>query len=304
MGLTGRYGFLSDFSSMNEMEARQRIQRLCENFGVQDFQFYDWAFSYSEATQGDHWTDAFLRSRPVSRATILTYIDEIHRLGGRAWAYVQAVGAEEYDLDYLKPHAFRLVDRSGRPYVHAGRFPCYFANAAWARFMVNRWAPDIMELGFDGIHWDTLGAIAGNYDAEKSGVLEFIQQSAELLPIFGLQQTMNFVSLAWWDPAVVQRFLTFPYVEVWSPEEEQKYYDQFHGGPLAGRRAVIAYYPSQDIPDGWDESQTMLARWEAAEHRGLSYLLVGDNLRRLHNEYFPNNRDLQSQEIRALQRAV
>jgi hypothetical protein len=67
---------------------------------------------------------------------------------------------------------------------------------------------------------------------------------------------------------------------------------------------VIAYYPSQDIPDGWNESQTMLARWEAAEHRGLRYLLVGDNLRRLHNEYFPNNRDLQSQEIRALQRAV
>lgn len=304
MGLTGRYGFLSDFSSMSEMEARQRIQRLYENFGVQDFQFYDWAYSYSEATQGDSWTDAFLRSRPVSRATILTFIDEIHRLGGRAWAYVQAVGAEEYDLDYLKPHAFRLVDRSGRSYVHAGRFPCYFANAAWARFMVNRWAPQIMELGFDGIHWDTLGAIAGNYDAEKSGVLEFIQQSAELLPIFGLQQTMNFVSLAWWDPAVVQRFLTFPYVEVWSPEEERKYYEQFHGGPLEGRRAVIAYYPSQDIPVGWDESQTMLARWEAAEDRGLSYLLVGDNLRRLHNEYFPNNRDLQSQEIRALQRAV
>jgi hypothetical protein len=304
MGLTGRYGFLSDFSSMSEADARQRIQKLYQNFGVREFQFYDWAYSYAEATHGDQWTDAFLRTRPICRFTILTYIDEIHRLGGRAWAYVQAVGAEEYDLDYLKPHAYRLIDWQGRAYVHAGRFPCYFANGAWARFMVQRWAPDIAALGFDGIHWDTLGAIAGHYEAEQRGILEFVQQSQELLPLFGLEQTMNFVSLAWWDAAVVRQCLAFPYAEVWSPEEEDRYYEQFRRGPLQGQTAVIAYYPSQDIPPGWDESRTMLARWAAAEHRGLSYLLLGDDLRRLHNEYFPNNRVLQDHEFQVLQRPV
>ncbi len=300
IGLQGRYGFMSDFRSMSETEARLRIQILYHLFDVREFQFYDWAASYSQPTDGDLWADAFSRSREVSLFTLRTFIDEIHRLGGRAWAYVQALGAEEADLTSLKPHVFRLIDSQGKAYNHADRFPCYFANSYWACFMVHRWAPGIAELGFDGVHWDTLGALAEDYTAESKGIADFIEQAAQLLPAFHLLQTLNFVSLAWWDSSLISQKLCFPYAEVWNRSEEQRYYQFIKSGPLEGRRGVIAYYPSQDLPLGWTEAENMQARWNEAEQHGLSYLVLGDNLRRLHNEYFPNNRGLELQDIRTL----
>ena len=49
--------------------------------------------------------------------------------------------------------------------------------------------------GFDGIHWDTLGKIAGDYGAEVEGTREFLRRAKESLAALGLSQTLNFVDL-------------------------------------------------------------------------------------------------------------
>src|SRR5687768_18429685 len=119
--LLGPYGFLTDFSCQPEALARRRVALMHEVMGIREFQFYDWFADYSTPVRGRRWKDPFFRRREICRDTIEVYLDEIHRRGGRAWAYVQSVGSERKDL----PHA-RLLDSKGKWYWHAGRFPTYF----------------------------------------------------------------------------------------------------------------------------------------------------------------------------------
>jgi hypothetical protein len=44
---------------------------------------------YSKPTTGSSWLDPFKHERQIHLETILTYVDEIHRHGGRAWAFTE-----------------------------------------------------------------------------------------------------------------------------------------------------------------------------------------------------------------------
>ena len=77
---------------------------------------------------------------------------------------------------------------------------------------------------FDGIHWDTLGHIAGDGVAETRGIQDFVETASVLLGRRGLRQTVNFVGMNWWDRDLVRRCCEFPYVEIWSTQTEKQYY--------------------------------------------------------------------------------
>src|SRR5215471_4952588 len=87
----GNYGFLTDFTCQSEADARGRIDTLVNTFHVTDVQFYDWFADYSTPTSGSSWTDPWFHAHQICRDTILFYIDELHRIGARAWAYVQSI---------------------------------------------------------------------------------------------------------------------------------------------------------------------------------------------------------------------
>jgi hypothetical protein len=299
VGLRGEYGYLTDFRCQSDAEARARIRTMAREFGIREFQLYDWFADYSTPTRGARWTDPFFRRREICRATLSAYISEIHRQGGRAWAYVQAVGAEETSWANAARQIFPLM-RGGRWHWHAGRFPCYFLNGAWARHMAARWAPEIRQLGFDGIHWDTLGALASDRAAETAGTHAFLRTTQAELRRHGLLQTLNFVDLAWWDVGVVLDTVEFPYAEVWSPGAEQAYYRAMFRPDLLQRRGAMAFYPSVAIPSGWTESRVLIARHQEAARHGLVYIAIGDGERRVVNEYWPNGKPLTTEERRAL----
>jgi hypothetical protein len=153
------------------------------------------------------------------------------------------------------------------------------------------------DLGFDGIHWDTLGPKAGDYGSEVSGTHAFLRRAKGSLAGLGLSQTMNFVNLAWWNPGLVASGLVaFPYAEVWSHALEESYYAAMNDRALAGMWGVMAFYPMVDKPEGWTDSEVMLARWaEAPKHR-LMYLILGDDERRLADAYFPDATPLSPSE--------
>jgi Glycosyl hydrolase family 66/TIR domain len=300
--LRGGYGFLTDYGLYPEAQARGRVATLVLTFGIKEFQFYDWFASYSKPTIGASWPDPFKGARQIYLETIRTYIDEIHRHGGRAWAYVQAVGAEEDYLADPRVRIYRLLDRNGNrcghpPPPESPRFRTYFLNEAWADRMTGIWGPAVKDLGFDGIHWDTLGPKAGNYGSEVSGTHEFLRRTKESLATLGLSQTLNFVDLAWWNPNLVTSGLVaFPYAEVWSMASEKRYYAGMNHPALAGRWGVMAFYPKVDKPEGSTDSEVMLARWaEAPKHR-LMYLILGDNEKRLDGPYFPDAMPLSTSE--------
>ena len=300
--LRGGYGFLTDYRSYSEAQARGRVATLVQTFGIKEFQFYDWFATYSKSTNGPSWPDPFKHERQIYRETILTYIDEIHRHGGRAWAYVQAAGADEVDLADPSAGIYPLLDRDGNRYGHPPEAPTpvfwtYFLNDAWADRMTDIWGPAVKDLGFDGIHWDTLGRKAGDYGAEVNGTHAFLRRAKGNLAALGLSQTINFVELAWWDPDLVASGLVaFPYAEVWSMISEKSYYAAMNDPALAGRWGVMAFYPTADKPEGQTDSEVMLARWaEAPKHR-LVYLILGDNESRLIGPYFPDATPLSPSE--------
>jgi hypothetical protein len=302
-GLAGEYGFLSCavLGPQPEAAIRARIGTMARDYGIREFQFYDWFADYSTPVAGDHWTDPYFHRSGISRRTIEISINEVHRQGARAWAYVQAVGAEEQQLENPKKDLWKLRDAKGEWHWHPPgtdkpRFPTYFANAAWAVHMIDRWGGPIKQLGYDGIHWDTLGRIAGDYGAETAGIHAFIRTAEGLLQGQGLRQTMNMVDLAWWDRAVVRKHLEFPYAEVWSPDTANRYYAEMDQPDMAGIRGVFAMYPSVSVPAGWTETDVIRARRSEGRKHHLVYLVVGDGARRMKNEYWPETVPLTAAE--------
>lgn len=305
--LLGEYGFLSSavLGPQPEPAIRARIATMARDFGIREFQFYDWFADYSTPVAGDQWRDPYFRRAEISRRTIQTSIDEVHRQGGRAWAYVQSVGAEERDLEDPKRDLWKLRDAKGEWHWHPPgtdkpRFPTYFANAAWAGHMVGRWAAPIKDLGFDGIHWDTLGRVAGDYEKESAGMHEFLRTAHGLLRTTGLRQTLNFVEMSWWDREVVRKFLEFPYAEVWSPAPASKYYAEMDQPDMTGTGGVIAFYPSVAVPPGSTELDVIRTRRRESRKHRLAYLVVGDGARRMKREYWPDTVALTSEEIACL----
>lgn len=306
-GRAGEYGFLSNavLGPQPEEAIRARIATMARDYGIREFQFYDWFADYSTPVAGDHWTDPYFHRNDISRHTIEISIDEVHRQSARAWAYVQVVGAEERELENPKQDVWKLRNAKGEWYWHPPgtdkpRFPTYFANAAWAKHMVGRWAVPIKDLGFDGIHWDTLGRIAGDYGAETAGIHAFIRTAEGLLQGQGLRQTMNMVDLAWWDRAVVREHLEFPYVEAWSTGTANRYYAEMDQPDMTGIRGVFAMYPSVSVPAGWIETDVIRARHDEARKHRLAYLVIGDGARRMKNQYWPETVPLTAAETACL----
>ncbi len=299
--LLGNYGVLSDFACKPDTDARAAVDIMSDSFGVREFQFYDWFADYSTPTSGTTWVDPFKRKNEICLATILAYIDEVHRRHGRAWAYVQAVGAEEDNLANADKGIHPLIDARGEWRRHEGRFPTYFLNEGWAGRMVTVWAGAAARLGFDGIHWDSLGPIAGDYGAESAGTGEFLRAARRALDGYGLRQTFNFVDLAWWDADLIDGgIVEFPYAEVWSRKTETKFYAIMDGGEPGKSRGVIAFYPNVDRDRNRSESQTMIARWNESRRHRLSYLLICNGARRVTGPYYPETAELSRKEMNVL----
>jgi hypothetical protein len=110
---------------------------------------------------------------------------------------------------------------------------------------------------------------------------------------------MNFVNVSWWDDSLLD-VVAFPYAEVWSMPIEQRLYAAMSTRAMRARWGVMAFYPSVDVPDGWTQSQVMLARWNEAPLHNLRYLVLGDGRSRLLDQYFPDAVALGDSEAAAM----
>jgi len=312
MVLLGEYGYISDFSIEPEV-ARENIRNM-KKYGIIEFQFYDWFSSYTHPPDlfWSRWINAYNPSYIIRMDTLKAYIEEIHKIGGRAWAYIQSV-AVDYDhdpcagIEKCKYTPTRLNSNNtnlGFNYIigkHSYR--TYNPSQEWATRMVNVWGKTVKELGFDGIHWDSLGIIS--LDNQTLGFLDFLERSSQLLTPLGLLQTFNFVDLHWLtDYPIVkccretylyyERFLKtvdFLYAEVWNSTQHSQYASLVR----SRQRGVVAFYPSidfsgrKDISDIYIQERNIMSRTTYSRENNLSYLIIGNGNRRLINEYFLND---------------
>ena len=246
-----------------------------------------------------------VHSRQICLQTIQWYIDELHVQGGRAWAYVQSIAAEENNLANAAQGIYPLVNAQGAPAVlgpsGAGvTYPLDFANAAWAQHQVG-----VLGLGsrIARVRRDSLGHAGSHRRGLRRGDRRIRRVPDDRGALTVQPRAPSNHELR--ERLVVGRFIA----RRWSPFHTPRYgpwpssssFTLTMSAPaMQSRWGVMAFYPSVDMPAGWTQSQVMLARWNEAPQHNLHYLVIGDGSDRLVNEYFPSDVPLTAAEITAL----
>lgn len=298
--MVGEYGAVTVFS-LKESEARLRVRRMFEVFQIREFQFYDAMQGYSHPPAPDlvEWQTACLNRR-VQKKIIRAYVDEVRRLGGRSWLYVQAMATDMGDTAWQE--GFHVL----------GQHFCYnrpvmdriMLSAAWGQHIAPQWANFTADLGFDGIHWDTLGA-DGNLPA-------FLHATQPVLQARGLRQTCNFVDGAGWqDSLLTSGVIAFPYWEVWNvPLVEDTFYRKlplWKSGTLAcypGENTLHIGEPQNKQEQGKFPLDIIVERWQKARLHGARYLVISDGLSHIQTAYLPNTIGISWKDIRKLRSAA
>lgn len=168
-------------------------------------------------------------------------------------------------------------------------FYCYKPTAAWGRYQARLYGAAASALGFDGVHWDTLGhQPCGAVDAEAyitaDGFGTFLKAAkAELASLTPspLLQTLNWVGAWGYRKEAHRPLVTFPYAECWEDDCQRHFLGNGSGLGEGGYGGVLAYYPCTN-------ATFLVGEWAYAASKGSSYLVLSDGARHLTNEYFPN----------------
>jgi len=304
--LRGEYGFLTVYDGITEQEARTRIQQMVKLFNVKEFQFYDAFRGYSNPPDaGDDFWHNKAFGRPVRSSILRAYVDEIRAQGGRSWLYVQAAATTPGDT-YLQ-QGFALAGQhvvDNRPLLDA-----VAPNGPWAEKIAPRWGDFAVELGFSGIHWDTLGKFSAVMETQTD-LPGFLRAAKGIVASRGLEQSANFVDGFGWDPSLVDdnypggRVILFPYWETWTmPVQEDFFFNQV--APNGG--GVFVCYPgkSVDHTGEWQNQGSvgiwpfdlLIMRWNQARSTGNAYLAIGDGIRHIDTQYFPANSPMSDEDV-------
>lgn len=299
-GMLGEYGSVTAFD-VTEEEARLRVRRMMEVFEIREFQFYDTMQGYSHppAPHLPEWRTACM-NKLVRRRIIRVYVDEIRRLGGRSWLYVQSMASDEGDAAWTA--GFEVI----------GKHFCYnrpvmdriVPNGGWAKHIAPQWARFAAGLGFDGIHWDTLGA--------DGDLPSFLLTAQPILRAEGLLQTCNFVDGAGWhDWLLSTSVVQFPYWEIWNVPLVR---DTFFARLKRWKTGVFACYPGigpvhTGEPQNNEEKgvfplDIMVKRWQRARRHGASYLVISDGVRHIQTAYLPYTIGISWADVRKVRGAV
>lgn len=295
--LLGNYGYVTRYN-VTEDEARQAVRLMFLTYGVREVQFYDVAFSYSQpfpSANASEWitkaSSCFTGTpRNVRRDTVMAYIDEIRKLGGRSWMYVQAVGADEPAAKLPGSTPYENSDGRQVTWLKNSPYPCFYVyqpTVAWARRQASIWGAAAADLGFDGIHWDQLG-VQSDSAAQNAWMGAnfslYLNETRRVLQQQQLRQSFNFVDGFGWRsnlylPAAPNiSSVTFPYWECWSDAAE----NAFFGLAIPG--SVFARYPDPGCcgnPPGFSADDLMVPRFNKSAAACGSYILVGDGERQV-----------------------
>lgn len=309
----GEYGFLSTFGGITEEQAREKVRRMVDLFGVLEFQFYDAFSGYSppaNESPPEEWTTP-LFSRPVTRAIVQACTDEIRKLRGRSWLYVQAMGTDPGDLEVQKGFTVIGKHRINNEVLLDVMLP----TADWAMRIASPWASFASALGFSGLHWDMLGNFKSRMP-DSSIVADFLRAADPQLRAHGLAQTCNFVDGYGWDASLVggtgwsSRVVAFPYWEAWTlPAAEDRFFEEV--APLG---SVLSCFPGKG-PDHEGERQNrdvvgvwpldlVIGRWHKARCHGSAYLAVGDGEHHVQSEYLPDSSNISEADVAKLREEV
>jgi len=281
---------LSQFDGVSLEEARMRVRRMQGNFGIMEFQF---GSAFGGLTRppdidADSWT--CVRDGSVIRRDVLkTYLDEIAVWGGRSWLIVESISTDGGDGDARSAADGELSMNT------------MALTADWARSSSPEWADFASALGFSGIHWES----SDNFRATASGFVDisgFLNAAKAVLDSRSLGQTFNFPDGFGWDrQLVVDNVIAFTIWSAWRLTNEEQLLADIPAG------SVLVSFPGSDgehAGEAWNSEEVgktplelIMARWKKARCFGDSLLAVGDGLRYVTTDYFPDARPLSNEQL-------
>lgn len=302
-----RYGYLADFSAMNQGDMSLVIERL-NRFHINGVQFYDWQYKHQEPIPFQdgkpvrEWKN--IANRSVAFDTVKGYIDLAHNRNMKAMNYNLLFGAyADAEKDGVKREwgLFKdpipmNQDKHPLPKEWASDIYMYDpSNSEWQNYLIDKELKTFGSLPFDGWHVDQLGdrGKLWNYDGKSVNMAEtypaFLNTAKERLDV---DYVMNAVGQFGQEFIAREAPVKFLYTEVWGNhpgyqnlkeviDENSKY----SGNQL---NTVLAAYMNYHLSDSPGEFNTpgVLLTDAVIFASGGSHLELGENM--LSKEYFPH----------------
>jgi len=280
-----RYGFLTDFAPHRD-DVAATLEEL-NRFHINGLQFYDWQYRHDDLVAPTVEFDDPL-DRRLSLATIRELLDEAHKRGMAAMAYV-AVYAASAGFWRANPE-WALCDNSGEPLRFGDGFLGLMnptRGTPWADHLQRRCDEVLAGLPFDGIHIDQYGEPRTAFDFRGSPVdlpvafSEFVTELKERHP----ESSTTFNAVKNWPiDALVSAPMDFVYIELWPDTPTYRELGEIVEAAhtqSGGKPVVIALYLPANRP-----INIRLADALIIAHGG-SRIELGERGRLLSDPYFP-----------------
>lgn len=308
-----RYGYVSDFSP--GLDGKAIVEQL-KAYHINALQFYDWQWKHHIPLKGTPaapdavWPD--LANRPTSRETIRTMIASAHSMNMAAMQYNLIYGAAiNYAADGVSP-SWGLYDTKGGKQWQYSLPSSWTSNAlfffnplnpGWQDWIIQREMDVFAAFDFDGWHADTVGDNGIKFDAAGNPV--DIKETFK--PFLDTAKTRMGSKLLIMNAVgnkghlgVNTSKVDAAYVEVWPWDGFPDYRSlrdlvDLTRNESGGKSVIIPAYMNYDYaktkndqaPGQFNEHGVLLTEATVLAAGG-SRLELGDDVRMLCNEYFPN----------------
>jgi dextranase len=312
-----RYGFLSDYSNLDEKVMEDRIQFL-KNYHINAIQFYDWHNKHHKplpviTTQpASEWVDIINKKvyfKIVKKYIELTKLNNIasmfYNLIYGAWDNANQDGVkEEWYLFKNSQQATKDYHPLSSPFL-SNIYLLNPANEQWQNYIIQQNSDVYRYLDFDGFHMDQLGDRGNLYNASGTMVdltktfKPFINSVKVSNP--NKHNVLNAVG-QYGQSEIAKSEVSFLYTEVWPPMNQ---YDDlitilnsnnaFSQGTKNSVLACYMNYAKSSSPNIFNTASVLLTNAVIFSFGG-AHLELGEHM--LGNEYFPNNNLKMSEELK------
>lgn len=321
-----RYGYLSRFPPQSAAVSRHIVRQL-NRYHLNALQFQDWQFKHHRPLAGTVaqpaplWQD--VANRPTARQTVLDFLTIAHQTGMAALNYNLLYGAwagySDDGVDYhwglwKKPDG---TNQDALPMPGGWATPTIYlfnpGDPGWQNYLLNRETDVFAAYPFDGWQVDQVGDRGPVYthDGKPIALAEtFAPFLAAARARLGKTLVFNCVGGYGLDETAARAPTDVLYIECWEWSGQATYQDLHRliarAQALSGGKPVIlaAYLNrdyankfSPDHPGRFNVPGVLLADAVIFASGG-THIEVGDDMRLLDSEYFPNRNLTMSQDLR------
>ncbi|MBM7568629.1 glycoside hydrolase family 66 protein [Paenibacillus sacheonensis] len=319
-----RYGFLSSFPSQAGSTS-SAIVGMLKDYHINALQFYDWQYKHHLPVKGSvsnpdaSWPD--IAGRTTYKQTILDYIGASHNANISAMNYNLINGAfDGYGQDGTGVNAqWGLFDDSAHANQASLSMPggwatsklWYFnpANTNWQNYIFAKEQDAFNAFGFDGWHVDQIGNPGTKYDYNGNPV-SFADTFKPFLDHAktALGKTIVFNNVDEYGRIPTAQSQTdIMYDELWGTRKlsDVKTVLDYQTGDSGGKATVFPLYMNYsyqnnftDANPGYFNTPGILLADAGFFAMGAQHLELGDDLKMLDHEYFPNHHLIMTDDLK------